>query len=75
MLYTAQAQSEKLAKIHPNIVHVVVDNLGYADVSFCSKSNNLKVTSFLDSLAAESGIRLNNYYVQLQLQDKNLKAT
>ena len=46
----------------PNIVFVLADDMGYADIGYHGGAGQIK-TPVLDNLAYE-GVRLENYYVQ-----------
>lgn len=46
----------------PNIVFVMADDLGYADIGYHGGAGQIK-TPALDNLAYQ-GVRLENYYVQ-----------
>jgi len=50
--------SSLAAKSKPNIIHVLVDDLGFTDLGY---KNNVYQTPYIDSLA-KGGVRLNNYY-------------
>ena len=54
-----QAYGSKL----PNIVFVLADDLGYADIGYHGGAGQGIRTPTLDKLARE-GVRLENYYVQ-----------
>ena len=52
--------SLSIAAMKPNILMIVIDDLGWNDTSY--KGSDIK-TDFIDTLALE-GIRLQQYYVQ-----------
>lgn len=48
----------------PNIVFVMLDDLGHADLSYSSEEPDpLVKTPFIDQLVHSSGVKLTNYYV------------
>lgn len=48
----------------PNIVFVILDDVGHADLSYSSNSAEPVIkTPFMDDLALKAGIALTNYYV------------
>lgn len=54
----------KACQAAPNIVFVMLDDLGHADLSYSSEeSDPLVKTPFIDDLANNYGIKLSNYYV------------
>ena len=53
-----------LCNAAPNIVFVMLDDLGHADLSYSSEEPTPIIrTPFIDSLVEKSGVRLSNYYV------------
>ena len=59
IILTAQSSA---APTKPNIVFILADDLGYADIGYHGGAGQIK-TPALDKLAYD-GVRLENYYVQ-----------
>ncbi|MFZ9214618.1 MAG: sulfatase-like hydrolase/transferase, partial [Sediminibacterium sp.] len=55
----AQSLSQTSIGVRPNIIHIIIDDIGYDD--FSSYGSRYYKTTYIDALAKE-GTRLTNFY-------------